>query len=114
MKKVFYLAIAALLAMSFTFTSCSKDDEVTTPDSLTGTSWGISAGGESVTLTFSTQSLFTFAYSGSEGEEIFGGTYVYSKPKVTLSDGEDEIYGTVDGNKLTLDFFGDELVLTRK
>jgi hypothetical protein len=40
-----------------------------------------------------------------EDSQTVNGTYTYSKPKVILEDNEGaEVEGTVDGNKLRLDF----------
>jgi hypothetical protein len=123
MKKLFYLAVVALLAMNVTLTSCSKDDddEIATPDSLSETTWSVSAGGNSMTLYFINTFTYEVTLVGSiweEAEGKFMGFYSYEKPDITLTlfGGEDkiELYGTVNGNKMTLIFEGDELILVRK
>ncbi|MDR0419834.1 MAG: hypothetical protein LBH30_00035 [Prevotellaceae bacterium] len=105
MKKIFYLAFA-LLALSFTLTSCSKDDEAVTPDSLTDTTWVTTLtdedGSVTITLKFITNSEFIQITSavGEEDEEV--GVYTYNKPTVRLIfDGENEVTGKVSGNKMT-------------
>ncbi|MDR1197722.1 MAG: hypothetical protein LBK94_01745 [Prevotellaceae bacterium] len=118
-KKLFYLAVAALLAMNVALTSCSKDDEPAVPDSLSGTVWGISSGGNSLTLSFVTEILYEMSASGPGLDELSGmGFYTYSKPnlilKLSIGDDAEEIHGTVKGNKLTLIVEDFELVLTKK
>jgi hypothetical protein len=126
MKKLFYLTFA-LLVLSFTVVSCSKDDEVATPDSLTGTEWvgtiKITAAVEfnvQATLKFTSDTEFTItsaivpAVPGIEGSEV-SGTYTYVKPAVTFLDKNDESYtGTVSGNKLTTTLLDTSIVFTRK
>jgi hypothetical protein len=116
MKKLFYLAVAALLAMNVTFTSCSKDDDdPITPDSLSGTVWGFSAGSNSLTISFTSGMLYELSMSGPDVDDLSGmGLYTYSKPNLVLYDGDDEIHGTVNGDKLTLVVEGVEVVLTKK
>jgi hypothetical protein len=116
MKKLFYLAVAALLAMNVTFTSCSKDDDdPTTPDSLSGTVWGLSAGSNSVTISFTSGMMYELSISGPDLDDFSGvGLYSYSKPDLILYDGDDQIHGTVNGNKLTLSVEGEEIILTKK
>jgi hypothetical protein len=114
MKKLFCLAIVALLAVSFTFTSCSKDDDDL--DSLEGTTWSLSSSGTSMILSFKTAKLYKLEISIPGDEDISGtGPYTYSKPNVTLyDDAGDEMQGTVNGNKLTLDIGGIGLILTKE
>jgi hypothetical protein len=114
MKKVFCMAIVALLAMSFTFTSCSKDEDGS--DSLEGTRWSMSSSGNSIVLSFETAKLYKLEIYGPDVDDVAGiGTYTYSKPDVTLYDDEgDELYGTVNGNTLTLIIEGTGLILTKK
>jgi hypothetical protein len=119
MKKLFYLAFAALLAINFTFTSCSKDDEIPTPDSLTGTVWTGSISGNSMTLSFETDILYKLTLSGPAVGNVEGmWFYSYSKPNLVLNlvseDESEEIHGTVAGNKMTLDLWGTDFVLTKK
>jgi hypothetical protein len=117
MKKVFYLAVVALLAMSFTFTSCSKDDEVVTPDSLEGTTWAASGGGITVTLTFSTYTYTgVLSYPGYADDSYVDCLYTYANHVVILADDNDMVWatGTVNGKKMTLTDGEDEVVLTRK
>ncbi|MDR1347142.1 MAG: hypothetical protein LBJ63_01740 [Prevotellaceae bacterium] len=113
------MAVAALLAMNVALTSCSKDDEVDAPDSLTGTTWVFSEGGNSLTVSFPTDMLYELSMSGPDIDEMDGmGFYTYSRPKVTLKlgigDDAEEIIGTVNGNKLMLTYEGDNLTLTKK
>jgi hypothetical protein len=116
MKKVFSVAITALLAMSLMFTSCSKEDEK--EDTLDGTSWSFAAEDLEIGLSF-TKSRFTMTFDIEGESETIDGTYTYSKPKVTLVAGEGvELEGTVDGNKLRVDLseyagYNLELLLTK-
>jgi hypothetical protein len=117
MKKLFYLVIAALLATSFTFTSCDKDDDIL--DSLEGTTWGFSQDGGSISLSFETATLYTLSISGSDIENISGiGSYSYSKPNLTLylgiGDSAEKLHGTVNGNTLTLIIENVGIILTKK
>jgi hypothetical protein len=103
MKKVFSVAIIALLALSFTFTSCSKDDDET----LDGTSWTYEAKNGEIRLSFTTSRFKMTLDIEDEDSTTVNGTYTYSKStsKVILEDNEGtEVEGTVDGNKLRLDF----------
>jgi hypothetical protein len=120
MKKVFSLAIAALLAMSFTFTSCSKDDDdIVTPDSLSETTWAVRLGDNSLTLSFRTEILYELSTSGPDLGDLEGmGFYTYSKPNLTLTlgmgDSAETIHGVVNGDKLKLTIEGEEITLTKK
>jgi hypothetical protein len=123
MKKLLLLAFA-FLALSVTFTSCSKDDD--TPDSLVGTAWFLSVTvGEvtsTTTLNFTTATEFTstasFSDSDEDEDEVETGTYVYAKPKVTLTfasdDIEEPVVGTVNGNKMTFTDQETTITFTKK
>jgi hypothetical protein len=120
MKKLFYLAVAALLAMNVTLTSCSKDDDNDSgaPDSLAGTTWVFTAGGNSLTISF-TELLYELTMAGPDVENLSGmGFYTYTKPNVVLKlgvgDEAEEIRGVVNGDKLSLTLAGDTIVLTKK
>jgi hypothetical protein len=115
MKKLFCLAITALLAMSFTFTSCSKDDdEVATPDSLEGTIWMYSNGDRSLTLNFETFITVKMSIvNPTSGNTTSTGMYNYSKPDFTITFSDGEVSGTVNGNKMTL-YLDNDITLTRK
>jgi hypothetical protein len=116
MKKLFCLAIVALLAVSFAFTSCGKDDK---PDSesLVGTTWSMSSSGTSIILEFKTSKLYKIEILNFDDEDFSGtGSYTYSAPDITLyDDAGDELKGTINGNKLTL-FLEDGLglILTKE
>ncbi|MDR3286485.1 MAG: hypothetical protein LBT27_03480 [Prevotellaceae bacterium] len=103
--------------MSFTFTSCSKDDEVVTPESLVGTTWVVSAEGMTITLTFST-STYTgvMTYPGDPDESMTNCLYTYVSHVIILADENDMVWATgkVDGNKMTLTDGEYEVVLTMK
>ncbi|MDR2651460.1 MAG: hypothetical protein LBC68_03985 [Prevotellaceae bacterium] len=105
MKKLLLLTFA-VLALSLTFTSCSKDDETPeTPDSLVGTEW-TSTGTYTNTLKFTTETEVTSTYS--DDDKVDNGTYEYEKPNVTITYlDEDEgisievtLEGVVNGNKM--------------
>jgi hypothetical protein len=115
MKKFLFLTVA-LLALNLTFTSCSKDDD-NAPDSLTGTAWSLTVDDYSTILSFISATECTFTYS--DDDEVDNATYVYEKPKVTITDpDEGSIVGTVNGNKITftreVDGVGVSVSFTRK
>ncbi|MDR1348588.1 MAG: hypothetical protein LBJ63_09225 [Prevotellaceae bacterium] len=120
MKKLLLFTFA-LLALNLTFTSCSKDDDVDTPDSLVGTAWVVTLDDEddgpyTMTLSFTTATDLVITYSNDD--EPDNGTYVYEKPEVmitSIGNGiEISFSGTVNGNKMTLTFAGVSITLTRK
>jgi hypothetical protein len=115
MKKLLLLAFA-FLALSVTFTSCSKDDD--TPDSLVGTVWSTTFTYEyegetytnTITVSFKTATEYEMTYF--DNNQIETGTYVYVKPKVTL---DGIVEGTVKGNTMTVTLIqGVSQTFTRK
>lgn len=97
MKKTLFLM---LTAMSFVLISCSKNDDSPSKSTLNGTTWISPDDGDGErTIIFGDGTFrFTLIYKGKT-EIDKKGTYVYSKPNVTLSDGTK---GVVVGNTMTL------------
>jgi hypothetical protein len=117
MKKFLFLAFA-LLALNFSFTSCSDDDDVNAPDSLVGTSWKaeVVLEGEtfSTIITFDSPSTVLFQYNDDEDDDEIA-YYTYSKPTVTITmEGDEPRTGTVNGNKITFTEAGVSVVFIRQ
>jgi hypothetical protein len=132
MKTLRILSIA-LLGLSVMLTSCSKDDKVNAPDSLTGTSWfyeGEDQVVNGVTVAVGLELEFETATSGNlavivggkatDGTVVVAGmpagdfTYSYAKPTVTITiDGEKET-ATIDGDKLTIVSDGEKIVFVKE
>lgn len=96
MKKILFLILAIL---PLVLTSCSKDDD-SSNETLNGTTWISPDDGDGERTIIFGDGTFRFALIYKGKTEIDKkGTYVYSKPNVTLSDGTK---GVVVGSTMTL------------
>lgn len=104
MKKVLYLLIVCLVALS----SCKKEDNGT-PGSLQGTVWKTPGEGELIQVTFHSGTRFSEYYHYKTYEYTDYGTYTYNPPVITFQfeDGY-TLSGTIEGN--VLDYNGAKLV----
>jgi hypothetical protein len=94
MKKNLLLGLTALLALSLAFTACSKDDDDSTPDVLTGTEW----------VAEDEDDMFKFyvtEFEISSEHSHYTGTYVYQKPVVEFKFSNGRTNNTtINGNKM--------------
>ena len=92
MKRIFSTVIAAALAI---FSFCSCEEQIETPDSLSGTKWtaqlGRSGDGREGTYTLEFTSETNYVQTikettpGMEKDKTVKGTYTYNKPNIVLS-----------------------------
>ncbi|MDR0829461.1 MAG: hypothetical protein LBN95_05040 [Prevotellaceae bacterium] len=112
MKKI--LKFIALIALcSVVLFSCEKNK------TLVGTSWkNIWTNGDVLIISFTTETDCTNkSYSKTYNFTDFDyGTYVYNQPNIAIDfhDGDDELVGTVKGNKMTLSIDGITIVYTKQ
>ena len=117
MKKHLLLMLV-VASITFSFLSCSSDDDDAPLTSLKGTEW-VNNEEKDITkmLNFITEKDFYYTTRGTEkGQTVEKGTYTFEPPFVhfTLTDEKtkktEKLTGRVDGKKLTLK----EIVYTRK
>lgn len=103
MKKVLYLLIVCLVALS----SCKKEDN-NAANSLQGTSWEATSTYEDLGITFNANNKFTerYVYRGNNQyqESYDYGTYTYNPPVVTLTYNDGYVLvGRIDGDRFNLE-----------
>jgi len=112
--------IMGLFIATLTLVSCSKDDDFTDPDNLSGTEWKSTIGnqGHYFLLKFTGKTSFElYEYEPLEGlDVIFRGSYNIDEKNITLQAIGGYIYkGIINGNKLTLyDFSVDDEIFTKQ
>ena len=116
MKKHLLLMLV-VASITFSFLSCSSDDDDAPLTSLKGTEW-VNNEEKDITmmLNFTTEKDFYFTKRDKNGQTVEKGTYTFEPPIVhfTVMDEKtkktEKLTGRVDGKKLTLK----EIVYTRK
>ena len=118
----FIFLVAAMVALSVGFSSCSNDDD----NPLVGTTWVFTESGDdwsdTTTLRFTTETAGTVTSAWTDGEESGSRTapftYTFNAPTVTITisyDGGTEIVnGTVSGSRMTFTDEGGTQVFTRQ
>jgi hypothetical protein len=123
MKKIALLMVCLPLLM----TGCSKDDDLTKPDGLKGTTWKYSYPDEPKARSFIVinfeEKYYTktmtsaFLLEGKWEENVYyeeRGTYVYTPPAVTFSHSGSTVTGTVSGKELTLEWATGKDIYTKQ
>ena len=116
MKKHLLLMLV-VAGITFSFLSCSSDDDDAPLTSLQGTEWVNNEEKDlTMMLNFTTEKDFYFTKRDKNGQTVEKGTYTFEPPIVhfTVMDEKtkktEKLTGRVDGKKLTLK----EIVYTRK
>ena len=116
MKKHLLLMLV-VASITFSFLSCSSDDDDAPLTSLKGTEWVNNEEKDlTMMLNFTTEKDFYFTKRDKNGQTVEKGTYTFEPPIVhfTVMDEKtkktEKLTGRVDGKKLTLK----EIVYTRK
>lgn len=116
MKSMKKLIFITLTLTAILFTSCKKDDDYTNPDNLFGTEW------KSLDVDYSdvefdlikfnskTDVEYLIQEKANNGGKLLTlgeGTYSISGNKINIDAGYDyEFSGTINGNSMTLDYYG--------
>lgn len=105
MKQLLTIAVVALL-----FVSCSKKDSVS-KNELYGTRWSLRHDADNfLTLNFADNTNVVLSGKSDGEASYYKGTYMYSKPNVSVKITEDgetiNMNGTVTGNVMSLTFYG--------
>jgi hypothetical protein len=117
MKKVIVLG---LFVASIFLISCSKDDDFTDPDNLSGTEW------KSLNVDTSYEEYYIFKFTSKtiiefwikEKDEVlyieWSGVYSLSGNTITIDYGDDIVSGVIDGNKMNFAYDGEVMVFTKQ
>ena len=116
MKKHLLLMLV-VAGITFSFLSCSSDNDDAPSTSLKGTEW-VNNDEKDITmmLTFTTEKDYYFTMRDKNGEKIEKGTYTFEPPFVHFTTMDEKtkktvtLTGRVDGKKLTVK----EVAYTRK
>ena len=100
MKKINFLLVGLITLISFSAitTSCNKDDD--DKNSLVGTTWVATGGGDTFTFIFTSETTVTVKYTDNGYNQTFYMTYTYNHPNVTFYDDGDIEVGVINGNIL--------------
>lgn len=119
MKKSLFLAVTLMVIL---LSSCKKDESISDPTNLSGTSWlsdntGTSSQPEYVMLKFTSKTtveIWGKLFGESTFTIRFAGTYAISANQITLNFADGTIKGTIDGNTMTYIDNGDTTKFTKQ
>jgi hypothetical protein len=117
MKKSLFLAVTLMVIL---LSSCKKDESISDPTNLSGTSWVYRItqnGGNYVeTIKFTSKSSCTIDGVLASATISISGTYTYEPPNINLDFPTDggAVSGTIKGDAMTLSISGETYVYSKQ